>query len=238
MRFLQALLSGVPVRLIAERLVKPSSEAVEAITRWVAGILADRKRERQTAPSVHRKEFQVEGRSYVVLLSIDSSYRTVHGSFRYLSGIISLNVPPRVSDQQIRGSVEHELVHHVQYSRRTADHDYGLPKKRIRDPEIKQGGSLDVLTIADRLSRHALDDREFFPNLTTAASEFRNVIKVRRIRSPDAVDRLFRSMTGQEDFGGRLALSRGRFFFLDLKEKNPEKWKRAVSLLYQELFGE
>lgn len=80
----------------------------------------------------------------------------------------------KYSYQEIRSTIEHELIHLFQSINFKADIEFGLPTKKILTPEFIQG---DIEVKKNFSKNHYLDDLEFYTNLSDSVKRYKDNIK-------------------------------------------------------------
>jgi hypothetical protein len=147
---------------------------------------------------------------------------------------------------QIAHTIHHEMVHATQsilsfIKLRRKNYELGLPSLRLQTKTEKY--QEPNISSEELIKRHTLNDIEFYANLRTAIDAFKYILQTREIQSLQQKNRvlsfdekslLFKSFIGMER--GSSSLVQPPDFFCILKRYAPQKWKKAVSEAYVELF--
>ena len=131
----------------------------------------------------------------------------------------------------IRNTVRHELQHVGQDLLKKAlqlKEDAGLPSKSIRSPDVTPDGYKQQEKYDPKRVDHALRDVEFHTRLADEVAEFVHFIKALKPEigwRPYAQDWVLYRGVGSK--------VRVREFFSKLKDKQPDKWKKAVAEFFK-----
>lgn len=169
---------------------------------------------------------QVENQSIHLQVIHDTS--GVGGDWAPNLNQLTIRIDTRVSEEDVRQIVEHELRHVAQtVFAKAADKlhqdlnqsEYGLPSKKIRTPHQQDQTKYDALL-------HTLDDREFYPMLADHIVKIRKVLQQVRVEDRGAV---FSMLVGRPVFAPVSKTYSPLPFFQRLKDHAPGKYTKAVT---------